>query len=232
MPPLAKKCVESWRKILPEYEIKCWNESNFDISQSQYAMEAYQHKKYAFVTDFVRMYVLYHEGGIYMDTDVEVLKPLDPFLSHVAFSGFENAEYVPTGIIGSEAGGLFTKEMLDYYYSHHFVNSDGLLDQTTNVQIITEKLAQKGLKKNNQYQVVSKYIALYPNDYFCPKIFGVDDITITPNTHTIHHFLASWKDDERGAFHNYCKKHGLMKFYHQVERMRLSLICKNNKHEA
>lgn len=228
MPPLAKKCVESWRKYLPEYELMCWNENNFNFLSSPYAREAYEKKKYAFVTDYARMYVLYHYGGVYMDTDVEVLKPLDQFLCHKAFSGFENIEYVPTGIIASEKGGAFVKDMLEYYYSHHFLREDGSLDMTTNVQIITDALVKKGLVRNNKFQEIDNYISLYPNDYFCPKIWGSDEIILTPNTHAIHHFLASWKDDERGCLYNYCKKHGKMRFYHQLEKMRLLLTCKNN----
>ena len=99
---LAEKCIASWKKFLPDYELKEWNESNFDIDQHPFTREAYQAKKYAFVTDYVRLFVLKEYGGIYMDTDVEVIKNLDCFLQHNAFSGFETSEYVQTGIIGSE----------------------------------------------------------------------------------------------------------------------------------
>ena len=88
MPKLAKKCIKSWNKYCPDYEIKEWNEDNFDIDKYPYVREAYDNRKFAFVTDVVRLYAIYTEGGIYMDTDVEVLKPLDPFLKHIAFSGY------------------------------------------------------------------------------------------------------------------------------------------------
>ena len=125
LPPLAKKCIASWKKHLPEYEIKEWNEDNFDLDMFPYDREAYDNRKFAFVTDIVRLYALYNEGGIYMDTDVEVLKSLDGFLHHTAFSGFENETDVPTGIMASEKGGLWAKENLEYYNGRHFVKSDG-----------------------------------------------------------------------------------------------------------
>ena len=121
MPELALKCIESWKKYCPDYEIKEWNEDNFDLDMYPYAREAYDNRKFAFVTDVVRLYALYHEGGVYMDTDVEVLKPLDKFLVHHAFSGFEDDWDVPTGIIASEKGGRWAKENLDYYKEKHFV---------------------------------------------------------------------------------------------------------------
>ena len=117
MPEMALKCIESWKKYLPEYKIKEWNEDNFDLDMYPYVREAYDNRKFAFVTDVVRLYALYNEGGIYMDTDVEVLKSLDPFLHHNAFSGFEDDKNIPTGIMASEKGGRWAKENLDYYSS-------------------------------------------------------------------------------------------------------------------
>ncbi len=106
MPKLAVQCIDSWHKYLPDYELKLWDERNFDLTLNPYANEAYQARKFAFVTDYVRLYILYNEGGIYMDTDVEVLKNFDKFLSLPAFSGFEGDKYVPTGIMASEKNGL------------------------------------------------------------------------------------------------------------------------------
>lgn len=192
MPELALKCIESWKKYLPEYEIKEWNEDNFDLNLYPYAKEAYEARKYAFVTDIVRLYALYNEGGIYMDTDVEVLKPLDQFLHHTAFSGFETQEYVPTGIMASEKGGKWAKENLEYYEGKHFLKSDGIYDMTTNVILITNYMLKFGLKQNNTLQDFPDLITLYPKDFFCPKTSATGDITITKNSYTIHHFLASW----------------------------------------
>ena len=115
LPKLAKKCIKSWKKFLPDYEIIECNENNFDLNCCDYVREAYDNKKYAFVTDYVRLYMLYKEGGIYMDTDVEVLKNLDCFLNEKAFSGFENEKYVPTGLMASEKGNEIIGELLNYY---------------------------------------------------------------------------------------------------------------------
>lgn len=191
LPPLAKKCIASWKKHLPEYEIKEWNEDNFDLDMFPYAREAYDNRKFAFVTDIVRLYALYNEGGIYMDTDVEVIKPLDGFLHHTAFSGFENETNVPTGIMASEKGGLWAKENLDYYNGRHFVKSDGSLDTTTNVTIITDYMVKKGLKQKNGYFDFPGLITIYPKDYFCP-IGQSFKLEISPNTVCIHHFAGSW----------------------------------------
>ena len=192
MPELAVKCIESWKKYLPEFQIKEWNEDNFDLDLYPYVREAYDHRKFAFVTDVVRLYALYHEGGIYMDTDVEVLSSLDSFLDHHAFSGFEDEHLIPTGIMASEKEGKWAKDNLDYYNGRHFVKEDGTLDQTTNVTIITNYMLPKGLKQNNTYQDFPNLITIYPKDYFCPKSKEDAKIYLTNNTVTIHHFAASW----------------------------------------
>lgn len=192
MPELALKCIESWKKHLPEYEIKEWNEDNFDLNMYPYVREAYDNRKFAFVTDVVRLYALYHEGGIYMDTDVEVLKPLDAFLDCPAFSGFEDDVHVPTGIMASEKGGKWAKENLSYYDGRHFVNEQGELDLTTNVTTITNYMLPYGLKQNNTLQQFPGLITFYPKDYFCPKSYEDGKVYLTDNTCTIHHFAGSW----------------------------------------
>ena len=121
LPELACLCIESWKKFLPEYRIIRWDEESFDINSNTYVKEAYENKKYAFVTDYVRLYALYTHGGIYMDTDVEVRRPLDQFLQHQAFSGFESYHDIPTGIMASEKGFQGIKDQLDYYNNRHFV---------------------------------------------------------------------------------------------------------------
>lgn len=192
MPELALKCIESWKKYLPDYEIKEWNEDNFDLDMYPYVREAYDNRKFAFVTDVVRLYALYHEGGIYMDTDVEVLKPLDSFLHHHAFSGFESYKNIPTGIMASEKNGKWAKENLDYYIGKHFIKEDGTLDMTTNVIIITNYMLPLGLRQDNTYQDFPNLITFYPKDYFCPLSVRHEKNCFTNNTHTIHHFSGSW----------------------------------------
>lgn len=192
MPELALKCIESWKKYLPDYELKEWNEDNFNMDLYPYVREAYEKRKFAFVTDVVRLFALYTEGGIYMDTDVEVLRNLDCFLVHTAFSGFEDDENISTGIMASERGGKWVKENLSYYNNRHFIKQDGSLDITTNVVTITNYMIPLGLQRNNTYQDFPGLITLYPKDYFCPKSHVDEKLYLTKNSYTIHHFSGSW----------------------------------------
>ena len=127
-----------------------------------------------------------------MDTDVEVIKPLDRFLQHHAFSGFEDEKYAPTGIMASEKGGKWAKDNLCYYNNRHFLKENGELDLTTNVIPLMDYLTSNGLKSNNTYQDINDLITIYPKDFFCPKSKVDNKIRITDNTYTIHHFAASW----------------------------------------
>lgn len=191
-PELAKRCIESWKEYCPDYEIKEWNEDNFDLDMYPYAREAYDNRKFAFVTDIVRLYALFNEGGVYMDTDVEILKPLDPFLHHAAFSGFESEDSFPTGLMAAEKGSKWAKDNLEWYNDKHFVKDDGTLDTTTNVVIIMKVLEKYHFKLDNTYQEVSGYFTIYPKEYFCPKDYDTKKIHLTDNTVAIHHFDGSW----------------------------------------
>lgn len=191
LPSIAKKCIASWKKYCPDYKIKRWDESNFDLSCCAYVKEAYESKKWAFITDYVRLWVMYNYGGIYMDTDVEVLKNLDPFLPNEAFSGFESVDRIPTGIMASEKGSHIIKLLLDRYNDRHFILSDGKLDLTTNVEEITNVMIPKGLVLNGKKQTVDGF-TFYPKDYFCPKDYRTKKLELTENTYTIHHFDGSW----------------------------------------
>lgn len=192
---LTLKCIESWKKYCPDYEIHEWNENNFNVDVCAYVKEAYEAKKWAFVSDYVRLYALVKEGGIYMDTDVEVLSSLDPFLKHQAFSGFENAEYVPTGIMGCEKGNPVFKELLDEYNNRHFIRLDGSMDLTTNVVTITNFFMKHGLSQNNSYQEINGF-AIYPKNFFCPIEQETGELVLTEDTVTIHHFNGSWVDKD------------------------------------
>lgn len=193
LPKLAKKCIRSWKRYCRGYEIIEWNEDNFDISAAPlYVRQAYEAKKWAFVTDYVRLYAMVNYGGIYMDTDVEVVKPLDQFLSHQAFSGFEDATNIPTGIMACEKGFPLFDQLLHYYDDIPFLKPDGSCDLTTNVLIITDLCVKKGLLQNNSFQVVEGF-ALYPNDVFCPRNLSTGEVERTENTATIHWFSASWQ---------------------------------------
>jgi hypothetical protein len=189
-----KKYLISWKKNCSDYELIEWNEDTFDITSNKYVQDAYEHKKWAFITDYVRLWALYNYGGVYMDTDVEVLKPIDEFLKNKAFSGFENPRAVPTGIMASEKGHSVIKELLDEYDNRHFINVDGSLNLHTNVEYITDYFVYHGLKLNNKYQIINEF-ALYPKEYFCPKNSRTLKIELTDNTYTIHHFAGSWTSD-------------------------------------
>ena len=214
LPLLAQKCIESWKKYCPDYKLKLWNEESFDIHCNDYVKEAYEAKKYAFVTDYVRLWAIYTYGGIYMDTDVEVLKPLDCFLYHPAFSGFESEKAAPTGIMASEKGGQWAERELKHYNNIHFYNTDGSLNLTTNVEIITNNLVKDGFILNNCFQEI-KGMCIYPMEYFCPKSYKTGLLNITPNTYCIHHYDASWYSPAARR---------RMKWKHQL----ISLIGENN----
>ena len=213
---LSQKCISSWKKYCPDYEIIEWNEDNFDINCNTYVKEAYESKKWAFVTDYVRLYALDKFGGIYMDTDVELLKPIDEYLVHTAFSGFETEDLIPTAIMGSVKEGAWIKHLLTYYDNRHFILPDGTQDKTTNVITITKMTVEKyKVNLNNEFQSVDGVLTLYPRDFFCPKDYHTAQIELTDNTVCIHHFNASWFSKEEQIRHEryvrYVKKYGTEK---------------------
>ena len=193
LPEDAQNCIASWEKHCPDYEIIRWDESNFDVTSNEYVKEAYDAKKWAFVSDYVRLWALVTFGGIYMDTDVEVIKPLDPFLSHKAFSGFESPDAIPTGIMACEKNYPLFVSLLKEYDERHFINQNGTFDMRTNVVTITNYCLDRGLILNNAFQEIDGF-ALYPNDWFCPKSHETGEIYLTSNSVTIHHFNGSWLD--------------------------------------
>lgn len=190
---LIIQCIKSWKKFMPDYDIIEWNEENFDINMNQYAMEAYNSGKFAFVTDFVRLFVLYNYGGIYMDTDVEVVKNIDCLLLNQAFSGFEDDDNIQTAIMGSVKHNAWIKKLLDYYDDARFVKDDGSYDLTTNVRTITSITKRHfNIVLNNKYQKIDNLFTLYPKEYFCPKSYKTGEMIISRNTFAIHHFNGSW----------------------------------------
>lgn len=193
-PELAVKCIDSWKKFCPDYKIVEWNEDNFDVNCNSYVKEAYDAKKYAFVSDYVRLYAMYTCGGIYMDTDVEALKPLDEFLWHEALSGFENSSQIQTGLMACREGFPLFGELLEYYDTAKFINSDGALNMKTNVAIITEILLKRGFIPNGEYQVIEGF-AIYPKNVFCPEHKRLEDKQYMKDAVTIHYFAGSWRSE-------------------------------------
>jgi len=198
---MGVKCLESWKKFFPDYEIIEWNESNFDIHCCKYVEQAYEAKKWAFVSDYARFIVLYEQGGVYFDTDVEAIKNFDDIIAMGSFMGCENrvsAENpelsVAPGLgLAFEAGHPFLRELIDDYHKSSFVNEDGTLDLTTIVERTTRLLREHGLEDKNEIQTVAG-ITIYPVDYFCPIDMTSHRLIITENTRSIHHYAASWVD--------------------------------------
>lgn len=191
-PEIVKKCTDSWEKALPEYKIIEWNEDNFDIHINTYVQEAYQAKKYAFVSDYARVYALYHIGGIYLDTDVEVFRDFNDLLHHESFWGFEQENFIATSTIGAAKGNILIKSFLDSYQGKSFKNGDGSNNQLTNVAIITDLLKGTGLKLDGKYQELPGIGAFYPQTYFSPYDYINCRKFITEKTYTMHHFYKSW----------------------------------------
>ena len=205
LPPLAVKCIESWRKYLPDYEIREWNEDNFDVNAIPYTREAYEAKKYAFVSDYARFKILYEHGGLYFDTDVEVIRPLDDIIARGPFMGCEcdatgaTAGAVAPGLglgvnpglgLGVNPGLGLYRELLDLYATLHFRNADGSLNFKTVVQYTTELLCEHGLQNTPDIQEIAG-VWIYPKEYFNP-IEHVNNIKITSNTVSIHHYAGTW----------------------------------------
>ncbi len=194
-PKILKKCKKTWKKYCPDYEIKRWDESNLDININCYVKEAYEAKKYAFVSDFFRFYVLYNEGGIYLDVDVKLLKPIDKFLDNELFFGFESPTLIGPGlIIGAKKNNLMIKKFMDSYEQRHFI-VDGEMDFTTICELVTNELTKEGLKLNNSEQIV-KGCHIYPTEVFCPLTFGTFEKKITENTVSIHLYYGSWLNNK------------------------------------
>ncbi len=195
-PPLAEKCLKSWKKFCPDYEVLEWNENNFDITTAPlYVRQAYEAGRWAFVTDYVRLKALTEMGGIYMDTDVEVVKPLDPFLHHQGFAGFENISRIQTGLLACEKDFPLFREFLSYYDTAQYYNDDGTENITTNVEVLTSLCEKYGFLPNDTFQTVRGF-AIYPREYFCPVDFDTEKLHRTRKTVTIHWFAASWHTEE------------------------------------
>lgn len=193
---LIQKCIASWETYAPDYEIIEWNETNFDINQYIYSKQAYDIKKYAFVSDVARFHALYEQGGIYLDTDVELLKPLDKFLDNHIFMGYSRDGQVNTGLImGSEAKQDLLRVILDYYKSHSFLLKNGRANTTTVCTIVSDILVQNGIELDGKTKNNDK-LSLYAADYFDPFDFEENKMYKSKNTHTIHYYSATWKSNK------------------------------------
>lgn len=192
LPKIAEKCIKSWQKFCPDYEIKRWDESNVNIEFNEYCKQAYEAKKYAFVSDVLRFDILKKEGGIYLDIDVELLKSLDDLLSHKLITGFENDSYIAPGLIlGAEPNNGLITELLNEYNNKSFAVTSGMKNQETICAIFTNKIRSLGFEINNTTQE-KEGVKIFASEYFCPKSMSDGRITKTENTYSIHHYASTW----------------------------------------
>lgn len=194
LPEEAEKCIASWKRFCPDCEIRRWDESNYSMDGCAYVKEACREKKWAFVSDYARFDILYQYGGIYLDTDVELIRPIDDILDHGPFMGMER------GTDGMVAPGLgmalppshpVCRDILEEYRKLVFSAPEGSTSQTTVVTHTTNVLERYGLERRQEAQHVCG-IQIYPWDYFCPMDFKTGQLTLTENTRSIHHYSASW----------------------------------------
>lgn len=199
IPEKDKKCIESWKKYCPDYQIIEWNEKNYDLSKNPYMEAAFKEKKWGFVPDYARFDIIYNNGGFYLDTDVELIKPLEELRSNEAYMGFEGGIWINGGIgFGAEAGQTVIKDLRDIYETKEFYNADGSLNLTPSPYFITECLVAKGLQKNNQLQVIEG-MKIYPTEYFASKDYDTGKINTTIHTISIHQYNASWQSPKKKA---------------------------------
>ena len=187
------KCIDSWKKYFPDWEIKEWNESNFDVNINTYVTQAYESKKWAFVSDYCRLWALEKYGGLYFDTDVEVIKPFDDLLDNDAFIGFETDKFVNPGLVMyiKNKGNDILKNAISYYDSISFLDDNGKHSDTTICVIFTNLLKKYGFKPNGKKQMCGD-MTIYPKDYFCPFDDATGVLNKTQNTYSIHWYDKTW----------------------------------------
>ncbi len=196
LPKSALRCISSWRKFLPDYEIKEWNEGNFDVNMIPYTAEAYAAKKYAFVSDFARFWVLHEHGGVYFDTDVEVIASMDDILEKGAFMGVEAMThpeqkeiFVAAGLgCACEKGNVMWRKIIERYssFNHFDLNAQG-----TVCTIVSDLIEKEGIELRDAL-ISAANLTIYPSDYFCPQAMMGAPIHLTNNTRSIHHYDATW----------------------------------------
>jgi len=224
-PLLIRRCIDSWHKVMPDFEIKCWDANSFDFNSIPFVKEAFERKKWAFVADYIRFYAVYTEGGIYLDSDVEVKRNISSLINHNLFIGTETFWKKKLGdtlinpeaaIFGAEAGHPLLKKCMEYYESRHFVLSNGELDQRTSPNVLGEIMKREyGYEHQNKSQQLKDGIQVYPATVFCninyPK---------KKKVYAIHCLTNSWTGrKERRYFYKFCKKCYLMWLYKMIEKI-------------
>ena len=191
-PPIVLNCIEGWNKVLKGYEIKEWNENNFDINSNKFVKQAYEAKKYAFVSDYVRVYALYNYGGIYLDTDVEVLKSFDNYLYNESFWGFEAGNFIATSTIGAKKHNQIIKKFLEQYKNKVFITDNGGYNTETNVKTVSQIMKDLGVELNGRAQKIDNLATIYPMEVFSPYDYRTFKDFRNKYTVAIHHYYKSW----------------------------------------
>ncbi len=235
-PALIRKCIRSWKKYLPDYEIRCWDGNSFDFNSIDFTREAISVKQYAAASDYVRLYALYNYGGIYLDTDVEVFKSFDSFLDNVFFTGIDrqrfgeyHSDYIEAGIMGSEKGFHFLKECMEYFEKKHFIHKDGEYDNSKVMapEIYATVAFKYGFVCDDKEQLLTNGIHIYPRNVFANGnyVYDLYDVNYEPLT-AHHHNVNAWSIDNihRGIFWMFCYKHNLLKTYRKIEDIRVKLL--------
>lgn len=199
-PKSVLKCIDSWKKYCPDYEIREWNESNLDVGMNLYTKQAYDNKAWGFVPDFLRLWIIYTYGGVYLDTDVQMVRCFDPLLENAGFAGFENDENISLGLgFGAEAGNDLIAELLKVYDNLQFINEDGSQNRTPSPQYSTKVMKEYGFADNDGTIQKINNFACYPPEYLCPRSFTTGILHLTERTFSIHQFDASWYSEEEQA---------------------------------
>ena len=211
LPKQYKEWMLTWKEKCPDYEIIQWDESNYDVTKIPYMKEAYEARKWAFVSDYARLDIIYKYGGIYLDTDVEILKNLDELLYNEAFCGFETSEYVAFGLgYGSVKSNHLLREIMNIYENMSFINNDGTFNETTCPIIQTHVLERKGLVKNGECQIVDGMLVL-PEKILCPLSVWTRKVTKDiSNSYMYHHYAGTWDESSGDSVNR------IIKFYKSI----------------
>lgn len=218
IPDKEKRCIETWRKFFPDYEIKRWDETNFDVEKCIFAKQAYENKKYAFVSDYARAKILHEQGGLYFDTDVEVTHHFPDMNAENGFVGFERRHFVGTAVIACVPNNETMKKLCDYYETHNFLQEDGTFENIANVSILTDILKEEGLQLGGERQIVAGF-EVFNREFFYPKKLSEDEFRITGETCAIHRCSNSWMSERE-------RKRGNNKLWIEVARPTLRTLRK------